>query len=288
MIFIVKQALLTNMKLDKNRLCIFAAVLIALSSCAGKHSAGNSDFKTVNVEKSDTLRVGTCFAKAVVEGEYPVADGVLSDSIVYWLASFTDIDTEVDDIRLSVSELPGKEYAEVVVTNYLYDAETDFEAMPNEELQYELNMRFGMNYADKKFVTYFANIYKFYSGAHGCTDYVAQTFLAADGHRLSASDIFADPDSPELIEIVCEALKDQYFAKKDQGKDPVDIAEILLVKPENLTLPSNPPYLVEDGVGLTYQQYEIAPYVYGLPSVVLPYARVERFMTSSVKELIKK
>jgi hypothetical protein len=53
-----------------------------------------------------------------------------------------------------------------------------------------------------------------------------------------------------------------------------------------LPLPANPPLFIKEGVSITYQQYEIAPYAAGLPSFILPYNEAKSLMNTTGKNLL--
>ena len=51
-------------------------------------------------------------------------------------------------------------------------------------------------------------------------------------------------------------------------------------------LPKTPPYLMENGVVVIYQQYEIAAYALGLPCVSLPLTAVKDCLTEEGKRYL--
>ena len=55
----------------------------------------------------------------------------------------------------------------------------------------------------------------------------------------------------------------------------------------SIPLPVTPPYFTEKGVAVTYQQYEIAAYAMGLPSMVIGYDELKPWMTGWAKRLVK-
>ena len=53
-------------------------------------------------------------------------------------------------------------------------------------------------------------------------------------------------------------------------------------------LPSWTPYPGEDGLVFVYQQYEIASYAAGMPSFVIPYDRIQPFLTEEARRILSR
>jgi hypothetical protein len=102
-------------------------------------------------------------------------------------------------------------------------------------------------------------------GPHGSALVEGATFNKADGKRLDAS-IFAQDKLTDIKKEVTEGLK-EFFGplgneedsplKDENGKDKI------------VELPEKGIYINKDSVVFIYQQYEIAPYAYGIPSTAL-------------------
>jgi len=89
-------------------------------------------------------------------------------------------------------------------------------------------------------------------------------------------DIFLPDKKAELTNLVREALWQQYF--KEDCEEGATLSDILLINPAKLELPATPPLFSDKGLIFIYQQYEIAPYAYGMPACVLPYSVVKPLM----------
>ena len=56
---------------------------------------------------------------------------------------------------------------------------------------------------------------------------------------------------------------------------------------DNLQLPAWAPYLTEEGMLFSYQQYEIAAYAAGIPAFVISYDQLMPYLTEAGAALIK-
>jgi len=67
-----------------------------------------------------------------------------------------------------------------------------------------------------------------------------------------------------------------------------ELSEHLLIdlKTGLLPPPETNPVFGKDGVTFTYQQYEIAAYAYGMPSVTVPYAAIRPYLSATAASLL--
>lgn len=133
-------------------------------------------------------------------------------------------------------------------------------------------------YETDKVVTYQTVISQYWGGAHPSTYASAMTFRKSDGRRFG-DDIFNKTFSEKYVEIIKEGLKKYFDVKTDE-----ELRACLLDSGEYYTIPmpQNPPYFTEDGIVLSYGQYEIAPYAAGMPAVVIPYGEAKALLKVSV------
>ena len=132
-------------------------------------------------------------------------------------------------------------------------------------------------YDEESYVTYLVNRYSYEGGAHGGTIVYGVTFDKPTGERMGWN-LVADRDTVALARQIKEGLK----AYLSEGSDEVissdeDLLEHLLVWCEDSVdaatwlpqLPATAPWQTPEGIVFLYQQYEIAPYAAGHPTVVL-------------------
>ena len=62
--------------------------------------------------------------------------------------------------------------------------------------------------------------------------------------------------------------------------------DYLFIEDGVFPLPVWEPSLTKEGVSFTYQQYEIAPYAFGMPSFTIPYEKAMEFLTPEAKALV--
>ena len=106
------------------------------------------------------------------------------------------------------------------------------------------------------------------------------TFSKEDGSQIGW-DIFAD--TTQLAPIVKEYIGG-YF-----DEIGVTFEEYLFEGVyDDFPLPYTEPWLTAEGVKFIYGAYEIAPYAAGMPSGVVPYKMVDKYLSDKAKKLIQK
>ena len=231
--------------------------------------------------------------------DWPVASAtsVLADSIRHWLTDF---------IASSVSPSWGEKETIIppfgggltdgqgVVAHY---GKLGMEQMIDEVRQAEADSFriFGMsNELDVSllcdtvgYLTMLSSYSVYSGGAHGGHFVSGATFNKKNGHRWGW-DMIDLSKREQLISLLREGLRDYFEVKSDE-----EMAECLLLyddpdTPEDesatLPLPVTDPYLTATGVCFVYQQYEIAAYALGLPSVEIPWAKIRPLLKQGVLE----
>ena len=134
------------------------------------------------------------------------------------------------------------------------------------------------------FVTYLSDAYSYTGGAHGSGYQAGTTFRKRDGKRLNM--VVDTTKTAEMQQLLREGIV-RYF--RDMGENELsehDIISHLYIENGVVPLPKSQPYLTKDGVVFLYGQYEIGPYVLGMPVFRAPYADVERFLTPEAADLV--
>lgn len=132
-------------------------------------------------------------------------------------------------------------------------------------------------YETDKFVTYEFKKYEDMGGAHGGTVITGMTFRKSDGRRVDW-DMF----TKSMQDVIKKGLKKYFEVNTDEELENCLSLEHTYLLP----LPVNPPVFIKEGVSITYQQYEIAPYAAGLPSFILPYIEAKSLMNTTGKNLL--
>jgi len=134
------------------------------------------------------------------------------------------------------------------------------------------------DYETERVVTYLFNSYENGGGAHGGAVGSGMTFRKSDGRRVGW-DMFS---SGKMQTVLRDGLKEYFEVKTDEEL----ASNLTLTETYLLPMPVTPPIFGKDGIIVTYQQYEIAPYAAGMPSFVIPYNKAKAMMNNTGKQLI--
>ncbi|MBP6812598.1 MAG: DUF3298 and DUF4163 domain-containing protein [Saprospiraceae bacterium] len=117
-------------------------------------------------------------------------------------------------------------------------------------------------YQNVKLISVEMSNYSFTGGAHGSYGSALNTFLLANGKALQLTDIVQD--SAKLRPL----LEQGFVAAKNVDGEHYQLTD--LVFPESLPLPLPMQWcIVKEGLRLTYNPYEVAPYAVGQTDIVL-------------------
>ena len=135
-------------------------------------------------------------------------------------------------------------------------------------------------YETPQYVTYTLSTYLNLGGAHPTSGEEGTTFRKSDGRRLTW-DIIRRDKQYLFSQMVTGCLKD-YFGMDDEELQQV-LGDNVYFNPP---LPRTPPFLLENGMVLIYQQYEIAGYAMGMPCDTIGYDRLVPLLTVSARRLV--
>ncbi len=162
------------------------------------------------------------------------------------------------------------------------DSESDKE-MAKRGIECSTDYSFKKIWESEKLITFICNVYWYGGGAHGSTGITGMTFRKSDGHRFGKEMFRSDA---ELQDELNRGLK-KYF---EVGTDE-ELNENLMVDEVHnasyLPMPSSAPWVEKDGIHLMYGQYEIACYAAGMPEVVIPFGRAEKYLTSTILKEVR-
>ena len=140
------------------------------------------------------------------------------------------------------------------------------------------SIKITKGYETDKVVTFNFSSYEFGGGAHGGAVGSGMTFRKTDGRRIGW-DLFS---TAKMQSVLREGLKEYFEVKTDDEL----AGNLTLDDSYFLPMPVTPPLFGKDGIIVTYQQYEIAPYAAGMPSFVIPYNKAKAMMNNTGKQLI--
>lgn len=113
------------------------------------------------------------------------------------------------------------------------------------------------------------------AGAHGMPWQYRFTADRATGKQLKWADIIKISMKTRLKPLVKKAVIDQYFNDDPGMMDSFD-------------LPGAEPALTPEGVWFGWGAYEIACYAAGMPECIVPYDKLQDYLTDYAKEVIEK
>ncbi len=153
------------------------------------------------------------------------------------------------------------------------DAMEEMAFLSNNETSSDLIVQ----WQSKGILTLWDSGYEYYAGAaHGMPWGYGKTFDLKNLRILTFDDIFLPNGRKALLKMVVDQLEDEYA----DGWGMANAAE-------DIDFPGVAPSLVGDGVQFCYGAYEIGAYALGLPSTILPYKKVQQYLTPKVKELLE-
>ena len=289
-------------------LCVAAGAMLAAASC--QPSGQPLDTETYTYEDATDHGSFSLFA------EYPTARRgagaairedlmrVVDDQLAYMFSYEGDRqfpaytgDRKDMDAFLAYYREQGLDLLERLAEEDLHEMMEAIEESgeyTEEEKESFLNDRPGWEYdftlekvLDTLGYTVFLSIdYVYSGGAHGGV--LGQGYLTYDKKNGKRLDCIIDPDSTEQIQPLLEQGLLEYFSDSE-GEPTVEELRgwLFLEEGDPIPLPAWEPAPVEDGVLFVYQQYEIAPYAFGMPAFTVPFDIIAPYLTPEAKALLK-
>ncbi|HIT88930.1 MAG TPA: DUF3298 and DUF4163 domain-containing protein, partial [Candidatus Merdenecus merdavium] len=125
---------------------------------------------------------------------------------------------------------------------------------------YTLDVTYKITYNVTCITSLYMEEYTYMGGAHGATTRTSHTWNFISGKQLELKDFF--PDDPSYQQYILENIH------KDIAKRQKEKSEFYFENYEELVRNTFDPknfYLTPDGIIIYFQQYDIAPYVNGIP-----------------------
>ena len=173
------------------------------------------------------------------------------------VASIEENDGLTDEERAEIlSDMPGWEY--------------DFSLLKNRETD--------------RYVVFLSEDYVYLGGAHG--GIIGRGGLTFDKKEGLLVERFLDPGCLEAIQPLLRKGLTDYFKDGDMEITPEELDNFLFLESGTIPFPAWTPFLAENGLVFTYQQYEIAAYAAGMPNFTIPYEEILPYLTPEAKRLI--
>jgi len=282
---------------------IFIAFLaVAFVSCGGKtqpESVSDSDsVATDSISESlprvDSLKLQKYTSKRKLgcweyksEVEYPVSGNEsLISSIRDWISeSLIHSDGEEKVKKYSSDLADGQSVLDYYASSYMESIDYDNYIDLPEGIECELDIKITKEFENPQVVSFNVQTYWYGGGAHGGSYVYGASFRKSDGKRLGWNLLFSK--KAVKSEIISQLKK--YF---DVSTDEELMESLMLSGPENSTpkvanipYPATEPWISADGLFMIYQQYEIACYAAGMPSVLIPWSKLPRYLSEEYKSL---
>ncbi len=189
-------------------------------------------------------------------------------------------DTEAIQVDLSIPVLDGLQDSKLqqqLNSRFEQDAlkfENDLEAQAGEDIkeavktgnyfwQYDATTAYKVAYNQNGLLSITVDYYRFTDGAHGTTERIPYNYDLATGQELSLQDLFQA--GVNYKEIINQEITAQIKTSPIREYLTVPGMEFKTIDD------SQPFYLTDGGLVVYFGQYEIAPYVAGMPEFKIPF-----------------
>ncbi len=289
--------------MKKSVLFGMAAAMVLAASCTPKVSG-------IRTEKCQFSDAGA-HARLSIKAELPVAEtegtAVMRQTLVDMMdrslshigfgedsRAFPRFDGDIDDAKALGAYYGANGFADMTakVQADVDDRTADIRA--NEDLteeerehalaeipgwEYDFNLE--KVYETERIVVFNSVDYIYLGGAHGGVGGDgALTFDKESGMRIR--DFFAPGAAAQMQDLLRRGLE-AYFAEASDGSE-YNLDDFLHLEGDLIPLPQWAPKPTEEGLVLTYQQYEIAAYAAGMPSFTLSYEEAAPFLLPEAKK----
>lgn len=164
----------------------------------------------------------------------------------------------------------------------IHDMRKDFEDL-TEDLPFQLSKELDIwkEYETDRVVSYLVTTYEFTGGAHGFGTCYGVTFRRSDGRQIGLNVLNGRRGDEGWDAMIRDGLKEYFEVETDSALEAQLLGEEVAFLPE----PRLEPYFMKDGLAFIYQQYEIAAYAYGRPNFIIPYDKLQPYLSVTGRRL---
>jgi len=150
---------------------------------------------------------------------------------------------------------------QMAIEEYEYSVANGYPIRP-----YEAVMNYNVTYNQNCAISLYFDTYEYMGGAHGNTLRTADSWDLQKGKEIELSELFPNVNNVQdyIIKIINEQIANQIKDGSNQYFE--DYSKLVT---ENFDI--NSFYLIEEGVVIYFQHYDIAPYASGIPTFTIPY-----------------
>lgn len=253
---------------------LFCASVLVLSAC-GQGIGGKKQLTIKNYHDSLTVKTGNVECTTHISMDYPEdGNSILVHNIREWILDETD---NLDTADIDNAATLTKGYIDGSMEN-LKDMVKEFDDVQS-EMSLSSSLDISRIFENAKFVTFKTSRYEYLGGAHGMSIMTGTTFRKSDG-KIFGKNMLDNSKQKDIRKLIMRNLL-PYF---EVGS--IDELRGMLFLPEGETLvpmPAMEPYIDNDNMVFTYQQYEIAPYAAGMPEASIPLKELMPYLSASFK-----
>jgi len=248
--------------------------ILILTGCGNARKQAQTISTTSAWEvQADSIEVKNKNGRFLVEIDRPVNCSSTLGKLVMEYANESLGDTYTGD--LSDTKAMMQHYIDTLVAEY-----GDYEGPEAGSIYYEVRVKKAAE--TPKFLTFRTTTDSYLGGAHGMTTTTSATFRKDDGRRMDWSATLRSGVEYEFDKLVKAGLKEYFDVHTDQ-----ELASCLLVEADDthpLPLPVSGPVFGNDGITLSYQPYEIAPYSAGAPTFAIPLDKLRPYLSTAAAD----
>lgn len=242
-----------------------------------------ADNNTIVTEKL-TETQSNDIAKIEVTAEYPkTGDEYVLNAVRRQVADMLlpNYQGSLADGRAILKQFVQKESSELTPEGYVPEAPYTYTADISVAAQ------------TPNFITIEKNAYVYTGGAHGMPMWQAVTVNKNDGQLINDNILNDNVNSYNFKQLLKQGVTTYFTTLKGAVYQcefqPQKLSEEVFADYDvnNLPLPVTKPFLTDSGVGFAYMQYELASYADGMIAFVIPYAKMQPYMSSKAWSLVE-
>lgn len=264
-----------------SRIMVIPCASALLASCTGTPGG----FKTEYASFADSTKYCLTNMNVELPSGISQAESLIRDTLMAYLekecrnASFREKEIQIESYTGNDVKDCVEHYGKILA------GELNTLAAENESYYpWEYNIGITMSRKTDKYVVFNCSNYVYLGGAHGGVSGAGpMTFNLATGEKIHH---FIDDSA--LVPLQAELRKGvlNYFKEGEEGMTEEDMMNQLFIEGGIIPLPTMQPEPSDNGLILTYQQYEIACYAAGMPSFCIPYEVIAPYLTEEAKSIL--
>ena len=293
----------------KNNLIISLLPFALMAAACGQSGNGTGAFTTESASFSDS----TAHAALKSSVEVPVATDKATEEIRKALLETYRCELEGcgfdEDYTVKVTGKQSSSLQETVdrfckeaYSQFSKEADSDFDDRvsgldrssfdSDEEYQecienmsgWECRIDISLIGKSDRYAVFKSQNYGYYGGAHGgIAGSGPLTYDLSTGELVT--DFIKEGSEAGLQDILMKGVRD-YMADNDESVELEKMNDVLMTDDGTVPIPTWTPYPTDKGLTFIYLQYEVLPYVFGMPEFTVPYDEIKPFLTQKALDLL--